>query len=152
MRQWGIRQQVLILTLLPALLIALILTVYFTFSQIKFFTSTLNSHGMTIASQISPAAEYAVFSGNIDSLRRILKHALTNNEDVIRITITSEQDEVLLTLTENPASKEYPDWLYSLLTDEQALHFRHPIETEQLELDDNLLQNPDETATSKTIG
>ena len=66
MKHWGIRQQVLILTLLPALLIALALTVYFTFSQINYFTNTLNLHGKTIASQMSPAAEYAVFSGNIN--------------------------------------------------------------------------------------
>ena len=66
MKRWGIRQQVLILTLLPALLIALVLTAYFTYSQINYFTDTLNHHGNTIAHQISPAAEYAVFSGNIN--------------------------------------------------------------------------------------
>ena len=74
MKQWGIRQQVLVLTLLPALTIALILTAYFTFSQIRYFTDSLNRHGNTIASQISPAAEYAVFSGNLKSLNKILKH------------------------------------------------------------------------------
>jgi len=159
MRHWGIRQQVLILTLLPALLIALILTAYFTFSEIKYFTNTLNRHGKTIASQISPAAEYAVFSGNIDSLRRILKHALMNNKDVIRITITNEEGKILLSLQEDPKPRKYPDLFYSLLTDEQPLHFRHPIITEQLAVDDfdenqilNSSTNINTSTASKTVG
>jgi two-component system sensor histidine kinase BarA len=124
-------------------------------SEIKYFTNTLNRHGKTIASQISPAAEYAVFSGNIDSLKRILKHALINNKDVIRITITNEKDVVLLSLAENPTPRVFPDFFYSMLTDEQPLHFRHAIVTEQLEVDDldeNLLLKPTTITPSKTIG
>jgi len=155
MKQWGIRQQVLILTLLPALLIALILTAYFTFSQIKYFTNTLNSHGNTIASQISPAAEYAVFSGNLNSLRRILKHSLMTDKDVIRITISNENDIELLSLAEKPILREYPDIFYALLPDEQTLHFRQPIITEQLDVDDfdeNQLLDSNISTPAKTIG
>ncbi len=155
MKSWGIRQQVLILTLLPALLIALALTVYFTFSQIHYFTNTLNLHGNTIASQISPAAEYSVFSGNINSLRRILKHALMNDENVIKITISNENDVVLLSLEENPVPRKYPDFLYDLLSDKQALHFRQDIITEQLDVDDydESLSTDSSTVTpQKSIG
>ena len=109
MKQWGIRQQVLILTLLPALFIALALTVYFTYSQLNYITNSLNRHGQTIVSQISPAAEYAVFSGNINSLRSLLRHALSNDKSVIRITVTNEKDVVLLSLAENPSPRAYPD-------------------------------------------
>jgi two-component system sensor histidine kinase BarA len=154
MKQWGIRQQVLILTLLPALFIALALTVYFTYSQLSYITNTLNRHGQTIVSQISPAAEYAVFSGNINSLRSLLKHALTNDKNVIRITVTNDKGVVLLSLAENPSSRVYPDIFYRLLADETQLHFRNPIITEQLEVDDfdeNLLLDSSSTAV-KTIG
>ena len=155
MKHWGIRQQVLILTLLPALLIALALTVYFTFSQINYFTNTLNLHGKTIASQMSPAAEYAVFSGNINSLTRILKHALMTDENVIKITISNENHDVLLSLAENPVSREYPDFFYDLLSEEQVLHLKQPIITEQLDVDDydETLQIKSNTSTpQKTIG
>ena len=155
MKQWGIRQQVLILTLFPALMIALILTAYFTYSQLSYITNTLNRHGHTIASQISPAAEYAVFSGNINSLRNILKHALMNDKDVIRITITNEQEVVLLSLAENPSPRIFPGFFYSLMAEEQSLHFRHAIVTTQLEVDDfdeNLLLKSSSIATPKTIG
>lgn len=155
MKHWGIRQQVLILTLLPALFIALILTAYFTYLQINYITNSLNRHGQTITSQVSPAAEYAVFSGNINSLGRILKNALLTDKDVIRITISSEKEIVLLSLAENPFPKVYPEIFYTLLADQQTLHFRHPIVTEQLEVDDfdeNLLLNSSTSTPSKTIG
>lgn len=155
MKHWGIRQQVLILTLIPALLIALVLTAYFTYSQLHYITTSLNRHGQTIASQVSPAAEYAVFSGNIDSLRRILKNALMSDKDVIRISISNEIEDVLLSLAEPPVSRVYPDIFYTLLADQQSLHFRHPIVTEQLDVDDFEENIPLKSSTStppKTIG
>jgi len=155
MKQWGIRQQVLILTLFPALFIALALTVYFTLSQIKYISNALERHGETIASQISPAAEYAVFSGNIKSLRKILKHTLMTDKDVIRVTITNEEDAVLLSLAENPSARDYPDYFYTLLSDKEVRHFRRPIVTEQLDIDDfdkdQVIESSD-VAPSKTIG
>ena len=155
MKRWGIRQQVLILTLLPALLIALVLTAYFTYSQINYFTDTLNHHGNTIAHQISPAAEYAVFSGNINSLRRILKQGLMTNKDVIKILITNENGDELLSLAENPVSRKYPDFFYDLLSDEQTLHFRQPILTEPLDVndyDESLSLESNTSTPSESIG
>ena len=155
MKQWGIRQQVLILTLFPALFIALALTVYFTVSQINYISHALERHGETIASQISPAAEYAVFSGNINSLRKILKHTLMSDKDVVRVTITNEEDVVLLSLAESPSSREYPDYFYTLLSDVEMRHFRHPIVTEQLDVNDfdkNQETEISEVIPPKTIG
>jgi two-component system sensor histidine kinase BarA len=155
MKQWGIRQKVLILTLFPALFIALALTVYFTLSQIKYISNALERHGETVASQISPAAEYSVFSGNINSLRKILKHTLMTDKDVIRVTITDEEDAVLLTLAENPSSREYQDYFYTLLSGKEERHFRHPIVTEQLDIDDfdkEQMVDSSDSIASKTIG
>ena len=155
MRQWGIRKQILILTLLPALIIALILTAYFTFYEINYLTNTLNRHGNTIASQISPTAEYAVFSGNLDSLRKILKHTLISDKDAIRITISNENETELLTVAEDPVPRKYPDIFYTLMSDRQTLHFQHPIITETVDVDDfNENQLLDSTASpaSKSIG
>ena len=155
MKQWGIRQQVLLLTLFPALLIALALTAYFTLSQLNYITNTLNRHGNTIASQIAPASEYALFSGNIDSLQRMLRYTLMNDKDVVRITITNETDEVLLSLAEDPSPRVFPESFYRLLADEEVLYFKHPIVTEQLEVDDfdeGLQEQPGSSPAYKTIG
>jgi two-component system sensor histidine kinase BarA len=118
------------------LLIALVLTVYFTLSQLNYISDTLERHGRTIASQISLAAEYAVFSGNIDSLRNILNHTLMSDKDVIKVTISKDKDETLLSLAVEPHQKEYPGYLYAIMSDKEVLHFRRPILTEQLDIDD----------------
>lgn len=155
MKRWGIRHQVLILTLLPALLIALVLTVYFTLSQLNYISNTLDRHGRTIARQISPAAEYAVFSGNIDSLRNILDHTLMSDKDVIKVTITNDNDETLLSLAVEPQPKEYPGYLYAMLSDKEVLHFRRPILTEQLAIDDfekSGLADSNTNTVSRAIG
>ena len=155
MKQWGIKKQVLVLTLLPALFIALTLTVYFTLSQLSYINKSLNRHGKTISSQISPAAEYAVFSGNIDSLRSTLNRALMNDKDVINITITDGDHNILLSLTENPPQKRFPGIFYRLLSEDQSLRFQQPIITEQLEIgdfDEEPSPNPNETTPSRTIG
>jgi two-component system sensor histidine kinase BarA len=136
MKRWGIRQRVLILAVLPALLTALALTIYFTYSQLKYISATLERHGQTVVRQISPATEYAVFAGNINSLRNILNHTLLNDREVIQVTVSTENEEVLLSLSEPAKKKEYPDYLYILLSEKDVLHFRQPIITEQLEIDD----------------
>ncbi|UCB54404.1 MAG: response regulator [Thiotrichales bacterium] len=155
MRQWGIKKQVLVLTLLPALFIALTLTLYFTVSQLGYINNSLNRHGKTISGQISPAAEYSVFSGNIESLRSTLKRTLMSDKDVIKITITNTNEEILLSLAEDPSPRKFPDLFYSLLTGQQSLHFRQPIVTEQLEVDDfeeQLSSIADNSVPSKVIG
>jgi len=154
MKQWGIRQQVLVLTLLPALLIALALTAYFTYSQIKYINASLNDHGETISRQLSPASEYSVFSGNINSLRKLLRHTLESNREAIRITITNEENVALLSVAENPESKIYPEYLYELLSDKQVLEFQYPIITEVVDVndfDENRILSSGSAAT-ETIG
>jgi two-component system sensor histidine kinase BarA len=154
MKKWGIRQQVLFLTLLPALLIALALTAYFTYSQLNYINTSLKDNGTTISRQLAPASEYSVFSGNINSLRKLLRHTLKSNDEVTRITITDEENVVLLSEAENPDAKVYPEYLYNLLSEDQVLEFRYPIITEVLEVDDfdeNRILSSGNPAT-KTIG
>lgn len=69
MYQWSIKQQIVVLTLIPALIIALVLSFYFTYSHIAYITDATKRNGETITSQIAPSSEYAVFSGNIESIR-----------------------------------------------------------------------------------
>ena len=147
MKQWGIKHQVLMLSLFPALLIALILTGYFTFSQLRYITNSLHRHGHTIVSQIAPASEYAVFSGNIESLERMLKNTLINDKDVTKIIISNQSDKVLLSLSEDPVPRTFPDLFYTLMGEKPFLHFRHPILTEQLGVDDF---DGDQAANEKT--
>ena len=102
MQRWGIKQQIIILTLIPALLIGFILSFYFTYAHILYITDTTKRNGETITSQIAPSSEYAVFSGNIETLKNSIRHILLNNKDVTEISIHDADNEVLLTLCDAP--------------------------------------------------
>jgi len=64
MKQLNISNQIIIFTILPALVIAIILSAYFMLVQFRYISESLDKHGTFIAKQLSPAAEYAVYSGN----------------------------------------------------------------------------------------
>jgi len=131
MQSQVIRKQIVLLALLPALLVALVLTGYFTWSQLRYISTSLQRHGDSISSQIAPAAEYAVFSGNTDELRKILSHTIENDKDIIGITISNADDVILLTLSDEPPASAYSPFLQNLFSENRLLRFRKPIMVEE---------------------
>lgn len=70
---WNIQTRTQIISLGPALLLTLMLIGFFTFVRIQDLRQELNHTGQLIASQLAPASEYGVISGNsqvLDSLMR----------------------------------------------------------------------------------
>ena len=141
MNNWGIRKQIVALALLPVLIVATILTSYFTLSQLDFISASQVRHGHTIAQQLAPVSEYAVFSGNINSLIPILNNALSD-KDVVDIKITNTNNEVLASISDyNPSQKQASIW-YQLTTEELST-FKEPIKTQTLDIE--LLDDADNT-------
>ncbi len=97
MRQWGIRRQLIILALLPALLVAATLTGYYTYTQLQYIQESLEWHGRSIANQIAPVAVDAVTTGNIEQLAPTLRKIL-EDPDIISIRIINTNDESLISL------------------------------------------------------
>jgi two-component system sensor histidine kinase BarA len=145
MKSWSIRKQIIVLALLPALFVGLGLTTYFTYTQIEYISSTLRKHGESISTQIAPAAEYAVFSGNMKFLEPTLKNAL-NDQDVVAITIKDRDNQALISLhKDNPGTNSQSIWRKLIKT--QIVHFEVPIITQEVAIDDlneNSSQNTDE--------
>ena len=152
----GIRKQIVFLALLPALLVALVLTGYFTWSQLRYISASLQRHGDSISSQIAPAAEYAVFSGNTDELRKVLNHTIEHDKDVISITISNADNTVLLSLHDRPPVSAYSTFLQKLFADNEILSFRKPVVVEEhavSDFDENmLLTMKPGNRSSKVIG
>jgi len=155
-KQWGIKQQIVILTLIPALIIALVLSFYFTYAHIAYITDSTKRNGETIASQIAPSSEYAVFSGNIASLGKSIEHILNHNKDVVRVRISDAVNKTLFELSDVPENKKYPNFMYQMITSEERLLFHYPITTEDIKIDDftnqDGLQKKEELPLQKTIG
>jgi two-component system sensor histidine kinase BarA len=130
MRQWGIRRQLIILALLPVLLVAAILTSYFTYTQLQSIQESLEWHGRSVANQIAPVAEDAVASGNVNELASTLRKIL-EDPDIISIRITNTDQETLISLHDlSRESDSEPFW--SHLISDNLLSFHAPITTQDI--------------------
>ncbi len=142
MQSQVIKKQIVSLAILPAMLVALVLTGYFTWSQLHYISASLQRHGNSISSQIAPAAEYAVFSGNTDELRKVLNHTIENDRDVISITISNADNVILLSLSDQPPVSAYSSFLQNLFSENKLLRFHKPIMVEEhavSDFDENML-------------
>jgi signal transduction histidine kinase/CheY-like chemotaxis protein len=94
MKTWGIRARVLFLALLPSALILVTLVTYFTYTRIAEVDTALAQHGLSIARQLGPGTEFALFAGDRAALQR-LADAAARDSDVARVTITDREGRVL---------------------------------------------------------
>ena len=95
MSAWGIRQKVLLISLLPIAVLALSLVGYFTVIQIESMEQSLDNRGNSIVRQLAPAVEYGIVSGSADILRPLAESTL-EQVDVRAVVVTDRNGEVLV--------------------------------------------------------
>lgn len=86
LKDLGIRGRVLMLTLLPSTLLAVVLGAYFTWMQLSEMRQQLDERGQLIAEQLAPLAAPAMNLGYDKRLQRILTQVL-DQADVRAVTI-----------------------------------------------------------------
>lgn len=94
MKNWGIKQRVLFVALMPAVVIALVLAGYFLVLRYADTEESLIGQGRSLARQLAPAAQYAVFAGNRQELGRLVD-TLLQEADVASITLYDRSGAVL---------------------------------------------------------
>lgn len=94
MRRWGIKFRVLFLAIVPAALIAILLSLSFITDGIQGLDASLRERGMAIARQLAPASEYGVFSGNREILQALAQSTMRES-DVKSVVITDSRGKVL---------------------------------------------------------
>jgi len=143
MRQLGINKQILVIAILPALAVTVILSTHYIWDQFNYISESLNRNGNLIVKQLSPAAEYAVYSGNIELIKPIVESTIDNNP-VARIQILDKYEYSLLEIVapEKPIER---DFLFEkLFEEEKQFIFSEPIYSEQISIEDDE-GKPDET-------
>lgn len=150
MNNWDIRKQIIALALLPILVVATVLTGYFTFSQLEFISASLVRHANIIARQLAPVSEYAVFSGNIESLNPILKITLSN-EDIIGIRISDTENNTLISIDDSNNVINNKS-LWHKFANEELTTFKEPIKSQTLQLDAIDDYNTDPDKSKEIIG
>lgn len=71
MIEFNLRQRLLILSLLPSALLAIILVAYFVFSGMRALEGELRERGMAVVRYLAPVSEYGVIAGHLESLQSL---------------------------------------------------------------------------------
>ncbi|HZJ93613.1 MAG TPA: ATP-binding protein [Thiopseudomonas sp.] len=139
----SIHRHTLFVSLLPAVLIAFLLTGYFTLARLHSLQDELADAGQLIADQLAPAAEFSVISGNIDTLEPLLQ-GLLKHPHIAFIEIYDNDNQRLLRSDKNPVQS-------SITPTFQAQIIHQMIELDPVFLSSTALA-PTSTSNEEVIG
>ncbi|MES1986806.1 MAG: EAL domain-containing protein [Pseudomonadota bacterium] len=139
MKNLGIKSRVIFLGTIPALLFAIILVGYAITNIFGVLDQSLEDRGKVIASQLAPAAEYGVISGNSQVLQRLVQQALSNEQDLRTVMVVDSKG-----LTLALSGRELPKAIMTKITKEnlqqmpqdKGIIFTFPIYRSLVEIDD----------------
>lgn len=94
LRNLGIRARLLLSTLLPAMILAILLGGYLTHTQLSDLHEFQQTLGHSLAQQLAPASEYGLFTKNAATLQ-ILAESYMINDQVTGVVIRDESDQIL---------------------------------------------------------
>jgi two-component system, sensor histidine kinase len=128
---WDIHTRTQLISVGPALLMTLLLTGYFTFARLQDLRHELDHTGQLIASQLAPATEYGVISGNLEVLDSLLNATLKTPH--VRFIEVRDREENILVYVEQPAHQGQKS--------PQVEVFHSAIRLQQIALSQDFLQN-----------
>lgn len=139
MKNFGIKGRVVLLGTLPAVLFAAILAGYAISNVFKLLNQSVQDHGRIIATQLAPAAEYGVISGNRNLLQKLVDQALSSDEQISAVLVTDKYGRTLA-LSGRPIPTRYLSKIRETSEDsleaENAMIFTAPIYRSLVEVED----------------
>ena len=155
MSNLGIKARVLFLGTVPALLFAVIIVGYAIVNIFGLLNESLQDRGKTIASQLAPAAEYGVISGNRQILQKLAQQTLNNEQDVKTVLVVDNQGMVLANsgqeLSRAMIDRMMKDNVQAL-KQQQDIIFTAPIFRSLVEIDDFSHQKDSESNNQAGLG
>jgi diguanylate cyclase (GGDEF)-like protein len=102
----GIKARMILLTILPTFAITLFLTSYSISKSINTLNQSLSDRGRIIATQIAPASEYGVLSGNLNFLQTLIQQTISREDDILSILITAPNGSPIAVSGQTPYKVE----------------------------------------------
>ena len=124
-----IRARAVLIAALPAMVMAVLLIFVFTSSRLSDLEEVHIQRGKALARQLAAASEYGVFSGNLESLRK-LSNAIVVEKDVVRVVVIGPKRDVLA----ETVSPDRPG-----RGDDPPLRFREPVTGVGVNIEDAFL-------------
>lgn len=91
---WGIRSRVLLAALLPVVVLAVLMTVFFIGWRLSELELAHGERGRALARQLAAAAEFPLFAGNRDALRQLALN-IAAEQDVLGVQIHAPAGNLL---------------------------------------------------------
>lgn len=129
-RGWNIHIRTQLISVGPALLLTLLLTGFLTFNRLQDLRVEINHIGQLIASQLAPATEYGVISGNRKVLKSLLKATLKTPH--VRFVEVRDRDDNILVYLEQPEHLQTGHGHIDI--------FQSPIQQQQVDLGSDFIQ------------
>ena len=147
-RNWSIRNRVILLALLPILIFGSVLSFYLIQVRVRDLKESQQDIGTTISHQLAIASEYGTFSNNKKILQALVNSAM-RDRDIQAITITSSDGSILASSNRKQNST---DGMSEITTGGSSAQFNHgrpqiftaPIKLEPVSSGEysNLLEDP----------
>jgi diguanylate cyclase (GGDEF)-like protein len=132
----GFRNHMLMLALLPAILVAALLSVIYVSWNFHEVEVALRDRGRAIARQLGTAAEYGIFSGSRDALRSLAEAAQKGDPEILGVSILSERGQMLVRVGDStPLSLELGEHEHALERSDRII-LVEPISRTVLPVDD----------------
>lgn len=160
MKNLGIKSRVILMGTIPALMFAIVLAGYAISNVFDILNQSLLDRGRVIASQLAPAAEYGVISGNRLILQKLVQKVLATESEVRTVLVLNNQGQVLA-LNGPEISAEQIDKISKQKNQELKLDkgiiFTSAIQRSLVEIDDfsnaqESIEDPAKTAAELVIG
>ena len=141
MKTLSLSEQIIIIALLPAFIVGIILSVYFTYGQLSFLSKSQTEYGNFIINQIRPVIKQAIINNDMETLNPLLLNSVTDkNISYIRISDASQND--LITVNDIKTNKPSPySIFYSVFSIEPVLTFKTPIYRQRSAPDNPLIKD-----------
>ncbi len=153
MKNLGIKSRVILLGTMPAVLFAMILAGYAISKVFTVLNQSLHDRGRIIASQLAPATEYGVISGNTIILQKLAQQALTHELELKTVLVTDKEGKVLA-LSGRPIAPELIAKINKAGTHqlawERGVIFTSPIYRSLVEIDDFAISNETNVAAKES--
>ncbi len=127
MQSLGLTKQIIILATLPALIVGITLSVFFTYDQLSFITQSQTKYGSFIIKQIKPVIENAIINNDMQTLKPVL-HSIISEENVDYIRISNTINDDIITIN-NPKNHDHKNhsFFHMLFEDERLIDFSAPV-------------------------
>lgn len=138
MSNLGIKSRVLFLAIIPILIVATLLTAYSISNSLQTLDEALRERGRIIATQLAPASEYGVVSGNYVVLQPLLQQVMLHEREVRSILVVDANGQTLVASgdTISEQVKELQQQSQSVWEYPDRIIFRAPITRSLVEVDD----------------